>query len=226
MASLQPKNNAPQFTYPILDVYGKALFHGTYSHAPTHPDIVYAIQEHGDRVEVIDSIPSSPPHCDALITQKKGILLAIKHADCQAAIFYDPVTRTTAAVHAGWRGLVQNIYQKTIHAMQQSYAVLPENLLVAIGPSLGPKNSQFLHYKSEFPEPFWAYQESPCYFNLREIARDQLISEGVLNKKIYIEATDTFEDALRCHSYRRNKTPHRMATIAGLTRQTAFQAGQ
>ncbi len=208
--------NKPQFTYPIFDALGKNLFHGTYSHAPSHSSIVYALQEHRDQIEIIESIPTSPPRCDALITQKQGLFLAIKHADCQAAIFHDPVTQTSAAVHAGWKGLVQNIYQKTIQAMRKTYSVLPENLIVAIGPSLGPKNSQFLHYESEFPKPFWAYQESPFYFNLRSIARDQLLAEGILKENIYIEETDTFSD-MRCYSYRRDKTSQRMVTLMGRT---------
>jgi YfiH family protein len=216
----------PQFTYPIFDMYGANLFHGTYSDVQNNPDIVYAVQKHGDKIEIVDSIPKTPPRCDALITQKEGIFLAIKHADCQAAILYDPVTHTIAIVHAGWKGLVKNIYKKTVHTLQQIYSILPENLLVAIGPSLGPKNSQFVNYKTEFPDTFWSFQESPLYFNLREIAKEQLITEGVLKHKIYVEETDTFEDAINCHSYRRDKTNVRMTTIAGLTRQTAFLAGR
>ena len=210
----------PQFTYPIFDGYETQLFHGTYRDLQNSPHLLYPVQVHGNEVEKIDFCPTSPPQCDALITQNTEILLAIQHADCQAAILFDPVTKSLGVVHAGWKGLVKNIYKKTVQAMQNAYSVRPENLLVAIAPSLGPKNSQFLNYKTEFPESFWPYQEPPFYFNLRKIALDLLADEGVLKERIFIEKTDTFENTLACHSYRRNKTALRMATLAQLIPQT------
>ena len=47
---------------------------------------------------------------DGMVTREKGVALMIRHADCQAALFYDPESEVIANVHCGWRGSVKNIY--------------------------------------------------------------------------------------------------------------------
>ena len=59
------------------------------------------------------------PVADALFTTEKGVGLAITHADCLAVIFYDPVHEAIAVIHAGWRGLVQNILARTVDALHR-----------------------------------------------------------------------------------------------------------
>lgn len=206
----------PDFTYPIFQDCNDKVYHGTFSNLSEIKCITFGKQVHGDAIAIIDQKPDEPIPCDAMITQSKGLLIGIKHADCQAAILFDPITNTLAVVHAGWRGLVQNIYGKTIAKLKSSFSVDPRNLLVAIAPSLGPSHSEFIHYKNEFPKQFWPYQEAPFHFNLRKIAELQFSNEGISKENLFIEPTDTFEDIGSCHSYRRNKTEKRMATIAGL----------
>lgn len=212
----RPALPKPEFTYPVFQLYNDKLYHGTFTDLLENECVAFGKQIHGDSIAIIDQMPKEPIPCDAMITQSAGLLIGIKHADCQAAILFDPVTNTLAVVHAGWRGLVQNIYGKTIAKLKSNFSVDPGNLLVAIAPSLGPSHSEFIHYKNEFPEQFWSYQEAPSYFNLRKIAELQLINEGISQNNLFIEATDTYEAIGSCHSYRRNKTEKRMATIAGL----------
>lgn len=156
--------------------------------------------------------PASAPG-DGLYTTQKECALLIKHADCQAAIFYDPVSQTLACVHAGWRGLVQNIYTATIQKLKGK-GVNPRNLLVAIGPSLGPKNGEFKGWASYFPPHFGAYQVKENYFDLRAVAKDELISQGVLPHHIAIAPHCTVEEPALFHSWRRDKTHERNGTIA------------
>src|SRR5690606_18915886 len=51
---------------------------------------------------------------DALITNEKGICIAVMSADCVPVLLYDRLTKSVAAVHAGWRGTVASIVSKTI----------------------------------------------------------------------------------------------------------------
>lgn len=150
---------------------------------------------------------------DGMMTNDPAIGLLIRHADCQATLFYDPVHQALANVHCGWRGSVLNIYQTTIQKMGKAFGTRPEDLIVCIGPSLGPSNAEFKHYQSELPTAFWKHQVRPTYFNFWEISKEQLLKSGVLKEHIEIAEICTYEEGF---SYRKNKeTPHH-GTIAAL----------
>lgn len=153
---------------------------------------------------------------DALFTSLTHRPLAIRHADCQAAILFDPVKRAVAVIHAGWKGLVQGIYQKTIDQFNTRYHSNPADLLFCIGPSLGPENSEFIHYQREFPPSFWPFQMRPFYFDLWKIAEHQALEAGILPHHIEIARLDTAADPTLYHSWRGEKTTDRHYTVAML----------
>lgn len=180
------------------------------------PFILYAKQTHQTEVAIIKTGKEALPEADALITQTKGVGLAITHADCQAALFFDPATQTIAACHAGWRGLVKNIYRKTVEAMHHAFQCNPKDLLVGISPTLCVDHSEFLQYKEEFPSEFWDFQEEPFHFNLRAIAQKQLNGAGIPDRNIEFSQLCTFCEQKDCYSHRREKKTGRHATIIGL----------
>lgn len=173
-------------------------------------------QEHGKKVHRVDCSHFERKIGDSFATDIPGIGLLITHADCQAAIFYDPVNHAIANVHSGWRGSVQNIYAETVHFMQTQYTSKPENLLVCISPSLGPNHAEFIHYRNELPESFWNYQIKENYFDFWEISKMQLKNAGVLDKHIEIASLDTYEHPDAFFSYRRDKNTGRNGTFVGL----------
>ncbi|EKE08239.1 MAG: hypothetical protein ACD_17C00269G0001 [uncultured bacterium] len=138
------------------------------------------------------------------------------HADCQAAIFYDPVHEAIAVIHAGWRGLVQNIYARTLEAMQREIGTQPQNLIVCIAPSLGPDHAEYKNYKQDFPQEFWDFQKEPNYFNFWDLSRFQLSSLGILDKNIEIVETCTACHLKDYFSYRREKDTGRHGTVVAL----------
>lgn len=180
--------------------------------------IKWTFQVHGDTLQSLTNPEQETNNCqgDGLMTDLKGIGLGIKHADCQAAIFYDPVQHILANIHCGWRGNVLDIYKKTITSMASLYGCRAENILVGISPSLGPQNSEFINYRDEFPEPLHSFQVFPNYFNLWEISRWQLEMCGVLPHHIEIAQICTYEAKEDWYSYRRDKVTGRNATVAAL----------
>jgi polyphenol oxidase len=74
---------------------------------------------------------------DALITNRPGIALAIRTADCLPILIADPRNRAVAAVHSGWRGTVLEIAPQTVRAMQDRFGSRPEDLVVVVGPGIG-----------------------------------------------------------------------------------------
>jgi len=76
---------------------------------------------------------------DAMITSSRGLAIGVETADCVPILLFDPVAPAVAAVHAGWRGTVTKIAQKTVLSMKQSFNTEPARLIAAIGPAIGPE---------------------------------------------------------------------------------------
>lgn len=184
------------------------------------PSLVWAKQEHGKEIiKITDPQQLSQKENlqgDALITNQLNIGLMICHADCQAAIFYDPVHHVAANVHAGWRGSVLNIYAEVVAFMHTYYNSQPQDLLVCISPSLSPQDAQFVNYQTELPKSFWEFQVKPTYFDFWAISTMQLLEVGVLADHIEIAKISTYSHPEDYFSYRREHITGRHGTIISL----------
>lgn len=167
-------------------------------------------QVHGDGVQVVKE--AQVGECDGLITREVGLGLPIYHADCQAVLFFDPTTNTVANVHCGWRGNVLNIFAKAIEKMGSS----PEDLLVCIGPSLGPEHGEFVNHERELPEEFLPFRRGKNHFDFWKISQWQLESLGVRKEAIECANICTYADKERFYSYRREKDRARHMTLIAL----------
>lgn len=77
---------------------------------------------------------------DAIVTSEYGVCIGVSTADCIPIIIYDPVRHVVAAVHAGWRGTVARIAEKTTAEMQKTYGSDSETFKAVIGPGISMKN--------------------------------------------------------------------------------------
>jgi YfiH family protein len=93
-------------------------------------------QFHSDVIHVIDSAPGDPLCGDALITRTPKLLLAVQTADCIPILLADPENRVVAAIHAGWRGTLKRIAEKTIGRMRMLFGSRPERIIAALGPGI------------------------------------------------------------------------------------------
>ncbi len=93
---------------------------------------VYAPQIHSRIIRKIenDSFASPVSECDGFITDKNGVSLLIRMADCVPILFYGD--GVVCAVHAGWRGTVSGIGEEAVFQFGK-YGVKPENIIAAIG---------------------------------------------------------------------------------------------
>ncbi len=179
----------------------------------------FLTQVHGKKILSLDRRQIQDRNGDGMMTSRPGLGIVIQHADCQAALFYDPMHKVIGNVHAGWRGNVQNIYAEMIARMHGEFGTQARDLLVCISPSLGPKASEFKNYKLELPESFWRFEEDPSHFNLWEIARWQLQEAGVLSHHIEIAERCTYSCPEEWFSYRKNQVCGRNATVIALYRK-------
>jgi purine-nucleoside/S-methyl-5'-thioadenosine phosphorylase / adenosine deaminase len=74
---------------------------------------------------------------DGLMTNLPGVMLGVGTADCVPVLVADVKKRVVAAFHAGWRGTVARIVEQGIAQMTQEYGSQPQDLIAAIGPSIG-----------------------------------------------------------------------------------------
>ena len=107
-------------------------------------DITGTVQTHTTnirRVTIEDrgKVALFPPDygdVDGLVTNVKGIALAVFTADCVPIYFVDPVREAIGLAHSGWRGTVSNMAGKMIEKMKQEFGTDPKDLIIAIGPSI------------------------------------------------------------------------------------------
>lgn len=188
-------------------------------------DQMFAVKQvHGDRILLVekhhlDPEKESPPddeEYDAMITAVSGVGLLLKLGDCQGIILFDPDKLILTVVHNGWRGSVAGLLGKTINRLRGRLGVNPANLIACISPSLGPVNSEFINYRSEFPFSFLKYKaEEGPFFDFWTITKDQLVRAGLKPENVETPGIDTFADA-DFYSYRRDKSLLRFGLVAGI----------
>ena len=76
------------------------------------------------------------PKGDALLTAEPGLLLCVRSADCLQVLLVDPRHRAVAAVHAGWRGALARVVEKTVGEIRRLFGSQPRELVAAVGPSI------------------------------------------------------------------------------------------
>jgi len=175
-------------------------------------------QVHGTHVHIVKKSMEdiSKVEADSIITNIPGISLMILTADCQAILLYDPIKKVIANVHAGWRGSIQNILEKTMVILKNQFDCIPETIFAAIGPSLGPCCAEFKHYKTEIPKKFWTYQYKENYFDFWKISQDQLINMGIKPEHTEIAGFCTVCYPELFYSYRAKQITGRFATVIGI----------
>jgi YfiH family protein len=191
-----------------------------YSQLGINPNrIAAANQIHSSNITVVDN-PGIYKNTDAFITNKPNLFLTISVADCAAVMIYDPVSKSVANIHSGWRGTLNNITGKTISEMNKYFGSNPNDFIVYISPSISKNNFEVNQDVADlFPN---LYKEKKLNSNgkylidLKKMIYVSLINEGVLKDNIEISDFCTFESPF-LHSYRRDKAQSgRMFAVIGL----------
>lgn len=106
------------------------------------PGSVYDVwQVHGTNV-VIAEAPrkTESPHLEAdiILTDRPGVTLLMRFADCVPLFLHDPSRRVIGIVHAGWKGTVAGTVRVAVETMQSHFGTNLGDVRAAIGPSIGP----------------------------------------------------------------------------------------
>jgi hypothetical protein len=148
-------------------------------------NLVIINQVHGTKVlQIEDALPPEITEADALITRRTGITIAIQTADCVPILLFEPERKIIGALHAGWRGTLDNIAGKTIEAMVATCGATPSKIRAAIGPAIGSccyeVSEDVIEQFSEQPE----HVRKNRQLDLPEINKIQLQEAGLASSNI------------------------------------------
>ncbi len=166
-------------------------------------------QIHSCEIVVVNqAFVDEPPKADALVTTMPELIIGILTADCGPVLFADPKAGVIAAAHAGWRGSLNGIIEKTISVMEEQGAKR-QSITAVLGPCIGPCHyevtsefyKQFIDCQNKFQKYFLKTDKvNHFHFNLWAFIMNQLKEAGVHASCVEL---CTYQDEQHFFSYRR-----------------------
>lgn len=179
-------------------------------HLPGEP--VWLEQVHGVCVVQADAVHGLQ-QADAGFTAVKGVVCAVMTADCLPVLLCTQSGTAVAAVHGGWRGLLDGIIENAV-------AALPNEPLYAwLGPAIGPScfevggevRAAFVARAPFYADAFTPLKNGKWLADIYWLGRLALRALGV--DAIYGGGYCTMTDEARFFSYRRDGRTGRMASL-------------
>lgn len=172
---------------------------------------------------VVDAASAGPaPDADASYSDQPGAVCVVMTADCLPVLMCNRQGNKVAAAHAGWRGLAEGVIEATIDTLQ----VAPSDLMVWLGPAIGPdafevgpevrerfideleaSESAFLAGSDKTP----AVRQGHYLADIYQLARCRLSRLGI--DAVYGGEFCTWSDADQFFSFRRDGKTGRQASM-------------
>lgn len=141
-------------------------------------------QIHESNIVFIKDGKEDLSNIDGLITDQEAFSLGIKTSDCAAVCLADD--ERIGVVHVGWRGLINNIFEKALSNFNK------ENLTVYVAPFLHEFEIQrdfcFDDLSSKFGEKFFEEKEGKLFFLFKSAL------ESILPEHTFWDSRNTKED--------------------------------
>jgi hypothetical protein len=160
----------------------------------------------------------TPLEYDAMITDVPRVFLGIRTADCLPIFIADRRKKVIAAVHAGRQGTALRITAKVLGKMKEIFDCRTGDLLVAMGPSIGPCCYEI---DDRVFQPGWesfatSRERGKWMLDLAKINIDQIRNEGLDPRQI-----SSINLCTCCHSdlffsYRREGKTGRQLSFIGM----------
>lgn len=156
------------------------------------------------------------PEADASYTQSPQIVCAVLTADCLPILLTDAKGREIAAIHAGWRGLLNGVIEHTLEKLE---FCRDSETLVWFGPAIGPETFEvdetvynaFLAHDPNNQTYFKPNQSGHWLADIYSLARHRFKPYGI--HRFYGGSYCTYTQADLFYSYRRDKVTGRMASL-------------
>lgn len=178
-------------------------------------------QVHGTEVADLDDWqPGSEPRADAALSTRPGVAAGVLVADCLPVLFAAPAASGVAAAHAGWRGLLGGVLERTAEALARRSGCERAQLQAWLGPAIGPAHFEvgdevrqaFVERDACAARAFAAgAREGKWMADLFELARMRLQAAGLPPESILGGGVCTVSHPDRYYSFRRDGVTGRQA---------------
>lgn len=106
------------------------------NHLPAQP--IWLNQIHSNTV--VDAASSIiGMNADGSYSTRDNVVCVVMTADCLPVLMCNRQGNAVAAIHAGWRGLLDGILEQGIHQLLNASLCLPEDVRIWFGPAIGPE---------------------------------------------------------------------------------------
>lgn len=186
-----------------------------HANLPAKTKIKWLKQTHSNIAVNASEIEADLVEADAAYTTNNNIACAVLTADCLPILLSDKNGECVAAIHAGWRGVINGVINNTITAM--SDFVCPE--YAWLGPAIGAEvfevgedvYSAYMQFDEKMMECFKPGEPGKWNLNIYQAAKIVLKSADI--DKVFGGDFCTYSDSDQFYSYRRKAITGRMATI-------------
>jgi len=193
---------------PIIVDKNRSLF---YNYFETEKNAVCTVKQvHGSKV-VVANKPSWFEHeADAIVSDRKDLLLIINSADCLPILFYDPIKEVIAAAHAGWRGTAAKISRNVVETMAREYGSKASDIIAVIGPGIAGScyqvdESTVQKFRDAgFSQVYWPDGSQHYYLDILKANEITLLESGLLAENIHSLNLCTHCDSGLFFSHRRD----------------------
>lgn len=167
-------------------------------------NVVLQDQIHSDIITVAER-GGNCGESDALITNKKDLLLVLTVADCTPILLYDKKNNVIAAVHSGWRGAQSGILNKTLSRLSELFHSDGNDIVAYLGPSISQVNYEVGNDVAEFFDNKYILKiRGKSYLDVAAVNYDELIDFNVKEYNIQKSLLCTYQMHELFHSYRRD----------------------
>lgn len=151
----------------------------------------------------------SRPRADAMVTDRRGLVLGILTADCAPVLLADAQVGVVGAAHAGWKGALGGVVETAVREMERLGA-RREHISAAVGPCIARRSYEvdesflrrFAEAEPENERFFSAGREEGRHqFDLEGFVLSRLAAAGVTRTEALGE--DTYSQPDRFFSFRR-----------------------
>ena len=199
--------------------------------------VITPSQTHSINVRVATPGLWEYPDTDALISLDTSLLIGVRTADCVPIVLHAPDIGAVAAIHAGWRGSLYGIVDRTIEQLCVRGADTT-HITAVFGPSICWRCYEVsLELAAEFDRIGFAHCLHPApptdqlthrapdptrpHLDLEAVNRTRLLSLGLLPGNIIASNLCTrhtiTDGGMTMPSYRRDATEQRLVTCVALT---------